>query len=267
MGHPVQESYKTDPLTQACEAAVNAGIVVVAAAGNFGKNAQGLITYGGITSPGNDPMVITVGAINTHGTAVRSDDTVATYSSRGPTYIDQLAKPDLLAPGNQIISVASPGSTLYNTYPQNIVSVNLLPYYFKMSGTSMSAPVVSGTVALMLKKNPTLTPNTVKAILMYTAQDMGQDRMTQGAGYLNSYGAVNLAVNITQSSTNPGAYWLLNNGAGLQTTNILNAENVVWGTNVVIGSNVVWGSNVIWGTAIWTTASPNATYETLINDE
>jgi serine protease AprX len=104
LGHPIYESYKTDPLCQMVERCVAAGIVVVTAAGNYGKDDNGNPVYGGITSPGNDPAAITVGAINTHNTPMRSDDTLASYSSRGPTAIDGLIKPDLVAPGNKIVS-------------------------------------------------------------------------------------------------------------------------------------------------------------------
>ena len=73
---------------------------------------------GGIDSPGNSPYAITVGALNARGTAARSDDTVATYSSRGPTLIDYLLKPDLAAPGNKVVSLMAPGSYLARTYPE-----------------------------------------------------------------------------------------------------------------------------------------------------
>ena len=105
LGHPVYESYKTDPLCQMVESCVRNGIVVVASAGNYGKAADGSTLYGGISSPGNDPAAITVGAVNTHDTPARSDDTIATYSSCGPTAIDGLIKPDIVAPGNKVVSV------------------------------------------------------------------------------------------------------------------------------------------------------------------
>ena len=85
LGHPVFEPAADDPLCQAVARAAAAGLVVVAAAGNLGKLADGTPVVAGIESPGNSPFAITVGALNTRGTAARSDDTVATYSSRGPT--------------------------------------------------------------------------------------------------------------------------------------------------------------------------------------
>src|SRR5262249_20912264 len=118
LGRKVYESYAIDPLCQAVEAAWQAGIVVVVAAGNSGRdNSLGTDGYGTIQAPGNDPNVITVGATKTHGTPTRLDDTVASYSSKGPTLIDHVVKPDLVAPGNRIISLQAPGSYIPAHYP------------------------------------------------------------------------------------------------------------------------------------------------------
>src|SRR5690349_24207905 len=92
----VYESYTTDPLTLAAKRAVDAGIVVVSAAGNLGKSAEGTVQHGGVGAPGNAPWVITVGASSHNGTVDRSDDVVAAFSSRGPTAVDREAKPDLV---------------------------------------------------------------------------------------------------------------------------------------------------------------------------
>ena len=109
LGRPVASSYTIDPLCQAVESAWKAGIVVVVAAGNQGRNnSAGTNGYGTITAPGNDPYVITVGAMNTEGTLGRADDKMTTYSSKGPTLFDHVVKPDLVAPGNRMFS--SPGS-------------------------------------------------------------------------------------------------------------------------------------------------------------
>ncbi len=115
VGAAVTESYHTDPLTLAAKRAVDAGIVVVAAAGNLGKNAQGATQYGAITAPGNAPWVLTVGASSHQGTVTRLDDVMASYSSRGPTAVDFEAKPDLVAPGTGIVSLSDPTSTFYTT--------------------------------------------------------------------------------------------------------------------------------------------------------
>jgi serine protease AprX len=109
LGGPVEQSYRDDPMCEAVERAVNAGIVVVTAAGNRGKDAEGRSVYGLIESPGNSPYAITVGALNTKGTPARSDDELTTYSSKGPTMIDGVIKPDLAAPGNKIVSAEGAG--------------------------------------------------------------------------------------------------------------------------------------------------------------
>jgi serine protease AprX len=111
LGRPVMESYTQDPLCQAVEAAWQAGIVVVVAAGNDGRdNSAGTDGYGTISAPGNDPYVITVGAMNTKNTPDRGDDVITSYSSKGPTAIDHIAKPDLVAPGNRVISLQMGGN-------------------------------------------------------------------------------------------------------------------------------------------------------------
>jgi serine protease AprX len=119
LGRPVYESYTQDPLCQAVEQAYNAGIVVVVAAGNEGRNLP-TSGYGTIDAPGNDPYVITVGAMNTMGTPNRADDVMTSYSSKGPSFGDAILKPDLVAPGNRIVSLQRPKGTLEASYPQNI---------------------------------------------------------------------------------------------------------------------------------------------------
>src|SRR3989442_6590557 len=105
LGRQVFESYQLDPLCQAVEAAWKSGIVVVVAAGNYRRNnSMGTSGYATITAPGNDPYVITVGAMKTMGAPQRSDDLIASYSSKRPTLIDHVVKPDILGPGDRLVS-------------------------------------------------------------------------------------------------------------------------------------------------------------------
>src|SRR6266478_8246579 len=178
LGRGVYETASLDPLCQAVEQAWKAGIVVVVAAGNYGRlNIFGNNGYGTITAPGNDPYAITVGAMNTMGTPSPTDDVITTYSSKGPTSFDHYVKPDIVAPGNRVVSLYQAGSTLSVLLPQNPAVIdyykscnntNLSGSYFTLSGTSMATPVVSGAAALLLQQS-NLTPDQVKARLMKTA--------------------------------------------------------------------------------------------------
>src|SRR5207249_11085800 len=140
-------------------------IVTVAAAGNYGKTAEGLEVLGGVTSPGNCPYAITAGTVNTKGTTYRSDDVIATYSSRGPTAIDHLLKPDLLAPGNKVRSLLSPGAGIAQQYPEKVVGDRL-----ELSGTSMSSAVVAGAAALLLEARPNSKPEDIRLALQLGAE-------------------------------------------------------------------------------------------------
>ena len=233
----VYESYTTDPLTLAAERAVRAGITVVAAAGNNGRSPEGHPQYGGITAPGNAPWVLTVGASSHMGTVARVDDTIAAFTSRGPTALDHRAKPDIVAPGIGIESLSTPGSSLYASAAAYLLpgttTTPPLPYQ-SLSGTSMSAPVVSGTVALMLQANPTLTPNAVKAILQYTAEVYPDyDPLTEGAGFVNARGAVELAKYLANASTS--AY----------------PDSSRWGTALIWGNRLVKGGRLTAGANAW----------------
>ena len=193
----VYESYNTDPLTLAARRAVDAGIVVVTAAGNHGRDDKGKQQLGGITSPGNAPWVLTVGASSHNRTPDRGDDSVAPFSSLGPSRIDLVQKPDLVAPGVGMESLADPGSTLFVGRPAariwGSVATNSQPY-LSLSGTSMAAPVVSATAALMLQANPALTPAAVKRILQASAEPRaGYSALAQGAGFLDARAAVELS--------------------------------------------------------------------------
>ena len=241
---PAYEPYDTDPLTLAAKRAVNAGIVVVAAAGNIGRSAQGTTLYAGVGAPGNAPWVVTVGASSHNGTIGRADDTIASFSSRGPGAGGYAAKPDLVAPGVGIESLSDPDSLFYTSRASHLLTGTVpTPYipYMSLSGTSMSAPVVSGTVALMLQANPSLTPNQVKAILQYTAEvNPDYDGLTQGAGFLNAKGAVELARYFADPSIGPrpqDASW---------------GKRLIWGNYQYEGGALTrdasaWSTSVTWG--------------------
>ena len=280
LGRPIFESYTLDPLCQAVESAWKAGIVVVVAAGNTGRtNSGGIRGYGTIQAPGNDPNVITVGATNTNGTTTRLDDTVASYSSKGPTLIDHIVKPDIVAPGNRIVSLLSPGSylaanfqklTLSPTSPLVSCDVSLLGVstcssdssakYLNLSGTSMATPVVSAAAALMIQKDPTLTPDTIKARMMKTAWKgyvsnswaydvwgngyfSQYDVFTIGAGYLDVDQALGSTDVANGGATSPTVVY---NSSTRQVT-LLNGNSITWGASIIWGNSIVWSDSIVWG--------------------
>jgi serine protease AprX len=246
----VTESYTTDFLTLAARRVVETGIVVVAAAGNLGRRSDGGTQYGGITAPGNAPWVLTVGASSHMGTVDRTDDTVAAFSSRGPTAVDRSAKPDLVAPGVGIESLSDPASAMYTTRSSYLIDGTVETAYrpyLSLSGTSQAAPVVAGTVALMLQANPSLTPNAVKAILQYTAEArQDYDEMSRGAGFLNARGAIELArgLAVPEGQAAPS---MIGWSRALHWGN----QRIANGT-LIVDSNT-WASDVIWGARITTT--------------
>jgi serine protease AprX len=186
LGAPVLQPYRDDPVCAAVERAVRAGILVVTAAGNHGQTAQGKTVLGGITSPGNSPYAMTVGALDTNGTAERSDDAVATFSSHGPTLFDLVVKPDIVAPGRRITSAEAAGSVLSVSFPQQHVAGNGPNAYIKGSGTSMAAAFVSGAAALLLEERPSLQPLGVKAALQLSSSFMPEAGLVRaGTGSLN----------------------------------------------------------------------------------
>jgi serine protease AprX len=242
----VYESYLKDPLTLAAKRAVDAGIVVVAAAGNNGVAPNGSAEYGGIASPGNAPWVLTVGASNLMGTVSRDDDIVAGFSSRGPSAIDRVAKPDLVAPGVGIEAPTEPASALFDAQPTMRLwgsTRTATEPYISLTGTSMAAPVVAGAVALMLDANPDLTPNAVKAILQYTSESRkGVDHFTQGAGFLNARGAVELSRSFADPMSPPE----------LSTDPVAWSRHIIWGNRRISGRPLAahanaWALGVTWG--------------------
>jgi serine protease AprX len=194
LGHPVMEPAATDPLCEAVRRAVSAGIVVVAAAGNAGETDTGVRILGGVTSPGNSPYAITVGATDTKGTSSRRDDSVASYSSRGPTKFDFAVKPDLVAPGARIVSLEALGSYLPTTYPLLHRAGAGNNAYMHLTGTSMATPIVSAAAALLLQGTPGLSTAHVKMALQAGATPIEDGGLTgAGTGSLNIWASRQIA--------------------------------------------------------------------------
>ena len=165
------QDYQVDPLTYAVEVAWRRGIFVVVSAGNRGYGSPKL------NNPATDPYVLAVGANNPNNTDKVDDDTVPSWSSRG----DASRGVDLIAPGKSIISLRVPGSAIDASAPQGRVGER----YFRGSGTSQAAAVVSGAAALLLQQRPGLTPDQLKALLISTAKPLKRATgAEQGAGVL-----------------------------------------------------------------------------------
>ena len=228
-----------------------------------------------------------MGAGNTNGTLSRADDRVAGYSSRGPSWYDGLAKPDILAPGQAMISNEAAGSTLALEYPQLSVTSGSSKF-LKLNGSSMATGVVSGLAAIMIEANqwgayarwsalqetlrrhdryafaapPPLTANAIKAMLQYSATPIADDSgarydaLTQGTGLVNGIGAIALAY--YADTTRPaGSFWLTTSVPPVSTFGGADApwsESMIWGTRLMAGSSLVelsqaaWSDNIVWGT-------------------
>jgi len=196
LGHPVTEPSATDPLCQAVARAVAEGITVSVSAGNYGLTSTGSPVLGGITSPGNSPFALTVGAIDTKGTLDVSDDEVAPYSSRGPARYETVVKPDVVAPGTRMVSLEAQNSFLSTTYKQWHIAGTGKNAYMRLSGSSMSTAVVSGGVALLLNAEPSLSPAQVKMAIQMGARFMPKAGLIAGgAGSVNFAQSLKVADN------------------------------------------------------------------------
>jgi serine protease AprX len=237
----VAESYQTSPLDAAVEILWFNGVVVVVSAGNKGSNA--------IYPPANDPFVITVGATDDKGTGSISDDAVASFSAYGKTE-NGAVKPDLVAPGKNIVArLVNMNMGLAGAHPGNVVNNQ----YFRMSGTSMAAPMVSGAVALLLQDEPDLTPDQVKFRLMTTANKAwaGYSAGAAGAGYLD------VAALVKGSSTQSA-------NTGIKASSLLTtgSQPITWGSvgwNSVGWNSVGWNS-VGWNSVGWNSVGWNSDY-------
>ena len=234
----VAQSYHTSPLDAACEILWFNGIVVVVSAGNNGTST--------LFPPANDPFVITIGATDDKATLSTADDTMATFSAYGVTE-SGFAKPDLVAPGCNIIGLLPENNRLSIGLDHQANRVDNT--YFKMSGTSVSAPMVSGAVAILLQDEPTLNPDQVKYRLMATANKnwAGYNASMAGAGYLDIYAAV---YGTTTESANTGtlASQLLSTGSDPITWGSVGWNSVGWNS---VGWNSVGWNSVGWNSVGW----------------
>ncbi len=223
------DSYRQDPLDAAVEQAWFQGIVVVAAAGNFGGQ-----EFAADHAPANDPFVITVGAFDDASTVDNADDQPVAWSSQGLT-VDGHPKPELMAPGQNIVSaLSSRGSYVAQALPGAVVDGR----YIRLSGTSPAAAIVSGAVALMLEEDPDLTPDQVKFRLVQSGQPLAD----APAPRLDAFGAV--------FSTSEG---LANQGSSPSDlidpdTGEIIYDSVLWRS--VLWRSVLWRS-VLWNSVLW----------------
>ena len=267
-GAPPQSYYWDDPLAQAVMKLWQAGIVVVASAGNTGP---GPMTIG---VPGNVPYVITVGAMTDNYTpSVPGDDWLASFSSTGPTY-EGFVKPEIVAPGGHVIAVMSGSSTIATAHPAFLGTNGYLgSSYFYMSGTSMSAAVVSGVVALMLQDQPRLTPDQVKCKLISSAHpavnasgSLAYTVFQQGAGEIDAYAAVlnqntacaNTGLDIaadlsgTQHFGGPanrdakGNYYIMSMSPTEPWGAPANADGYTWSSGYVWSKGYTWSNGYVW---------------------
>lgn len=244
LGKGITESNTTDPLVLAVEELWDAGFVVVVAAGNDGY--AGAMT---VNSPANSRKVITVGSLTDRGTDTDfSDDYVSSYSSVGPTVGDLVMKPDLVAPGNRIVAAIPKVSALGTYLPSRLIGcVTILGVstckdaYLELSGTSMAAPVVAASAALLLEKDPTLSPATVKARLMHAARKLNQPATAIGSGLLDVDAALSATGTVSGEALSP----LVTFDAELNATVIQDTADL-WG-----GED--WSASYIYsGGASWT---------------
>jgi serine protease AprX len=185
MAGNTQTTFQSDPLDKAVERLWFNGIVVVAASGNSGTG-TGEVDMS--SAPGNDPFVITVGAVDQAQTPSVADDFVTPWSSYGHS-VDGFSKPEISAPGRYLIMPVPVASTIARTLPERVVA----PGYMWMSGTSFAAPVVSGAAAQILARHPSWTPDQVKGALMLTARPVPGQGLATGVGELDATAAAQVA--------------------------------------------------------------------------
>jgi serine protease AprX len=226
------QQYTLDPLVYAVQQAWDSGIVVVVAAGNDGNTVA-------LRNPAFNPYVIAVGASDTAGTEKASDDFVTDFSNCGTNgrYVD------LVAPGRSVESLRVPGSSVDVKYPSAVVDKR----FFKGSGTSQSAAIVSGAAALVIDQRPGITPDQVKALLMESAKPLKTSSSTcQGAGTLNLGKALkNATPQSTQVHRAPSGTGLLDLARG--------SARLVDGAAVLAGEQDIFG--MPFDSASWSAAA------------
>ncbi|HEY2802786.1 MAG TPA: S8 family serine peptidase [Actinomycetota bacterium] len=250
------QSYQLDPLAYAAEVAWRKGIVVVASAGNSGYGSDTL------NDPALDPYVIAVGAADTNGTATKNDDSVPTWSSSG----DGIRNPDFVAPGRSIVGLRDPGSQIDQAYPGAVVGGR----FFRGSGTSQAAAIVSGAAALMVQRTPGITPDQVKATFTRSTQNIASYKaIAQGAGEVNLKTAYGIG---PQSSTQTfpasrgtGSLELSRGTAHLSSNSVfLTGEKDIFGAAwnsssqaVLENAQATWNGGIYngngWAGNVWTT--------------
>ena len=227
-------SIRWHPLNKAVEKLWLAGVVVVAAAGNYGT-ATG--PSGVVHAPGNDPFVITVGAFDHGGSGRIGDDAVASFSAYGYTN-EGFLKPEVVAAGRYMVGPVPAGATLRTDRPANVIS----PTTMQLSGTSFAAPVVAGAAAQRLARPPSWTPEQVKGALMKTARRVPQSSLAaQGRGQIN---LVKANAQLSPPIANKGLYPFVvsSGGSGMA------FDAAAWGS--AAWNNAAWGS-AAWSDAAW----------------
>jgi serine protease AprX len=245
----VDEGYATNLLDAAVEMVWHAGVVVVVSAGNRGADTLRF-------APANDPYVITVGANDDMESIWPGDDTLAWFSSFGLTQ-ERFAKPDLVAPGRHIVgTLASAGAVFAQTFPTKVVAQR----YIQLSGTSASAPIVAGGVALLVQAHPELTPDQIKWILTRSARPLDGAPSGSGAGELALVAASRLAagevgranLGLTPNRLVGLAYLAQHEQSGTSWDSVswdsVSWDSVSWDS--VSWDSVSWDS-VSWGSVSW----------------
>jgi serine protease AprX len=238
-------TFRFDPLDQAVERLWFAGITVVAASGNFGT---GVGPVDMSVAPGNDPFIITVGAVDQQQTSDPLDDTVAPWSAYGSS-ADGFSKPDMVAPGRYMVMPVPMGSTIPTTVPDRVVA----PGYMWMSGTSFAAPAVAGAAAQILARHPDWGPDQVKGALMLTANYLPNVTGTQaGVGEIDAAYAASLDFVPPNPNENLDAFVSTD-----PTTGQASFNQAAWSDYVSTGaawSSAAWGS-AAWASAAWASAA------------